>query len=105
MNAALIASNFTPVKRVLPEEFLTKWIFKLYHVEPENDQRKYKEACILELQRLCPDAKRDTIRTQWLREGGDRPKLLETILDLADQRYSALEALKHLPNYSEDLGK
>jgi len=103
MYAASIASKFRPVKRVLPEEFLMRWIFKLYHVEPENDQRKYKEACILELQRLCPEAKRDTIRTQWLRDGGDRPKLLESILDLADQRYLVLEALKHLPNYSEDI--
>jgi hypothetical protein len=89
---------------VSPEDFLATWIFKLYKVEPENDKQKYRKACIIELHRLCPEIQRETIRTKWLTKG-EYPAILNSLLELANRNYAAIEALGHLPDHSSDIEK
>jgi hypothetical protein len=83
-------------------DFCEKWIPKLYKLHPGD--HGYKKACITELSRLLQGSiKASTIARTWKIDGVggvDYPLYMDALLDLANQRYECLEAMRELKPYS-----
>lgn len=108
--AALTAELYLKIrcsrKTLELEDFLHRWIPKLYGIQP--DEYGFRKACITELSRLMSGvitARGIDKNWKWQNGQTDYPPYVKPLLDLADEKYRIMEQLKVLPNYNKTENK